>query len=164
MSVNLPPQAYTRDMMGQAFEWLQTQPTHIREMATNMDAVVTLYLQHRRRADSGAAPVTTNPVSAQNFKKDLKNLADGLKQFENGGPTDGFVDTPAAGTPISATAAPTSGTTLERKATPPTQWDARTRMNLERVRTGFNLSSTDEALRMLVELGFERVKEILPKP
>lgn len=158
MSVNLPPQAYTRDMMGQAFEWLQTQPAHVREMASNMDAVVALYLQHRRRADGGAAPMATNPVSSQNFKKDLKNLADGLKQFDQGVP-ESFTEA----APASPSATPSAPKDAQKPSTSGTL-DARTRMHLEKVRTLLNLSSNEEALRMLVELGFERVKEILPKP
>ncbi len=159
MSMNLPPQAYTREVMGQAYEWLQSQPQSVKERATSMDAIVGLYLQHRRRGDN--TPMSTTPISSQKFKENLQNLAAGMKEFEgNNAPApkkqlefkDKGSESPkmAAETPA---AAPPVGSHL----------NARTQQSLEQVRQALNLSSHDEALRLLVELGLERIKEILPK-
>jgi hypothetical protein len=80
--VTPPPQAYTRDVIAQAFEWLQSQPSHIRELASNTDGMVSLFLQAKRRGGSLSFPGTQAPSSAESFKQDLKNLAEGLRQFE----------------------------------------------------------------------------------
>ena len=164
MSVNLPPQAYTREVMGQAYEWLQSQPPKVREMATSMDAVVGLFLQHRRRGDS--APMSTSPISSQKFKENLQSLADGMKKFESSQnpkpqPQLDFSDKTPPSPPKPTYEAPSP----KQDNPPPMSFhlNTRTQQNLERVRQSLNLSSHDEALRMLVELGFERIKEILPK-
>ena len=76
---NLPPQAYTRDTLTTAFNWLQAQPESVKRMAPNPDALVALYMRSQRYC--GAE--TEAPVSSQNFISDLKQLAEGLKQFEH---------------------------------------------------------------------------------
>ncbi len=78
MTTNLPPQAYTRDTLVKAIEWLHTQPQAVRERATSADLLVNIYLQARRRA----AVQMEAPVSGETFKTDLKHLAEDLKQFE----------------------------------------------------------------------------------
>jgi hypothetical protein len=76
----LPPQAYTREILTAAFNWLQTQPESVRKLATTPDALVGLYLRAQRFGSSSLE--ADAPVSSQNFISDLKNLAEGLKQFE----------------------------------------------------------------------------------
>jgi hypothetical protein len=79
----LPPQAYTREILTSAFNWLQTQPESVRKLATTPDALVGLFLRAQRFGNSSLE--ADAPVSSQSFMSDLKNLAEGLKQFE--GPT-----------------------------------------------------------------------------
>lgn len=76
----LPPQAYTREMLSVAFQWLQNQPESIKRLAQTPDALVGLFMRAQRFGHS--APETDAPVTSQNFISDLKNLAEGLKQFE----------------------------------------------------------------------------------
>ena len=76
----LPPQAYTREILTSAFNWLQTQPESARKLATTPDALVGLFMRAQRFGNS--SPEQDAPVSSQNFMSDLKNLAEGLKQFE----------------------------------------------------------------------------------
>jgi hypothetical protein len=76
----LPPQAYTREILSSAFNWLQTQPESVRKLATSPDALVGLYLRAQRFGNSSLE--ADAPVSSQAFMSDLKNLAEGLKQFE----------------------------------------------------------------------------------
>ncbi len=78
MTTNLPPQAYTRDTLVKAIEWLHTQPQAVRERATSADLLVNVYLQARRRA----AVQMEAPVSGETFKTELKHLAEDLRQFE----------------------------------------------------------------------------------
>ncbi len=77
----LPPQAYTREILTSAFNWLQTQPDSVRKLATTPDALVGLFTRARRFGNSSLE--ADAPVSGQNFMSDLKNLAEGLKQFED---------------------------------------------------------------------------------
>jgi hypothetical protein len=76
----LPPQAYTRETLTAAFNWLQTQPESIRKAATTPDTLVSLYTRAKRFAASSLE--SDAPVSSQAFMSDLKNLAEGLKQFD----------------------------------------------------------------------------------
>lgn len=80
ITTNLPPQAYTRDTLVKAIEWLATQPQAVRERATSADLIVSYYLQARRRMTAAQMEA---PVSGENFKADLKHLAEDLKQFED---------------------------------------------------------------------------------
>jgi hypothetical protein len=79
---NLPPQAYTRDTLVKAIEWMSTQPQAVRERANSADLMVSYYLQARRKV---AAQIEA-PVSGETFKTDLKHLAEDLKQFEESTP------------------------------------------------------------------------------
>ena len=91
------PQAYTREQLTQAFNWLQGQPDNIRRQADNPDALVALYLRAKR---SGESLVDVAPVSERTFRENLKNLAAELQQFSDApeGPTQSFA--------MAATAAP----------------------------------------------------------
>jgi hypothetical protein len=78
MKTNLPPQAYTRDVFANAYEWLQSQSVSIKELAQTPDDLVALYLQARRHGH------LSNPTpTSKSFKNDLKNLAEGLRQFDD---------------------------------------------------------------------------------
>jgi hypothetical protein len=109
---NLPPQAYTRDTLALAYEWLSEQSVEVKEMANNADTLVALYLQARRRQQSAnngggkdnntltnARPAGTanhtqveNAIKSQTtyesegFKSDLKALAENMKQFDERDP------------------------------------------------------------------------------
>ncbi|MCM2280423.1 MAG: hypothetical protein NDI61_01095 [Bdellovibrionaceae bacterium] len=80
----LPPQAYTREILAVAFNWLQSQPESIKRLAQSPDALVGLYLRAQRYGH--ASPEADAPVTSQNFVNDLKNLAEGLKQFDRSEP------------------------------------------------------------------------------
>jgi hypothetical protein len=75
---NLPPQAYTRDVLVKAIDWVSTQPSSVRERAASADALVSLYLQARRRPDWHQEA----PVSGEAFRSDLQHLAHDLRQDE----------------------------------------------------------------------------------
>jgi len=79
IKTSVPPQAYTRDTLVKAIEWIATQPPAVRERANSADLIVSFYLQARRRM---TAAQLESPVSGENFKQDLKHLAQDLKQFD----------------------------------------------------------------------------------
>ena len=71
MTMNpLPPQAYTKEILLKAYQWLMSQDSSIKEIATTPDILVSLYLKATRDGDS----VLERP-SIKNFKNELKNLA-----------------------------------------------------------------------------------------
>lgn len=79
MTTNIPPQAYTRDTLVKAIEWMSQQSPAVRERANSADLIVSYYLQARRRMSAAQMEA---PVSGEAFKQDLKHLAQDLKQFE----------------------------------------------------------------------------------
>ncbi len=76
MKTNLPPQAYTREVFSNAYDWLQSQSRSIKELAQTPDDLVALYLQARRHGH------LSDSSGKKSFKNDLKNLAEGLRQFD----------------------------------------------------------------------------------
>lgn len=71
MTMNpLPPQAYTKETMLKAYQWLMLQNNSIKEMATTPDILVSLYLKATRDGDH-----SLDRPSIQNFKNELKSLA-----------------------------------------------------------------------------------------
>ncbi len=78
MTMNpLPPQAYTKETLVQAYAWLQGQNEHIKELATTPDVLVSLYLKAKLQGDGAL-----ERPSIQNFKNELKNLAGMIGEFE----------------------------------------------------------------------------------
>ena len=165
MTTNLPPQAYTRDTLVKAIEWLHTQPPTVRERATSADLLVNIYLQARRRA----AVQMEAPVSGENFKTDLKHLVEDLKQFEEPSapppqagrsPSNSSFEMPAMETPLMQAMA--AHPIAQPK--PPGMWqvDARSMAAAREMQQRLNLSSENEGLRMLVTLGLERARDLFP--
>lgn len=164
---NFPPQAYTRDVLASAYEWMRSQSPSTRELAHDSDSLVALYLQSRRRGTNSQStqnqPLAMGPSGAESFKQELKNLSEGLKQFDtpaNTGatsvvPASSGVATPAPVMPVSAAVSLGSSAILSL--------DAKSQEQIQKVRVGLNLGSENEALRMLIALGYDRVREILPK-
>ncbi|UOF00895.1 hypothetical protein [Bdellovibrio reynosensis] len=66
----LPPQAYTKDTLLKAYQWLMSQNSSIKEMATTPDILVSLFLKATRDGDHAL-----ERPSIKNFKNELKSLA-----------------------------------------------------------------------------------------
>jgi hypothetical protein len=196
---NLPPQAYTRDVLAAAYEWLRSQPASIRELATSSDNLVSLYMQSRRRPnamsqlipnsknDSGGNSNAMSGAGAEAFKNDLKNLAEGLKQFEDhksmmaSAPPEyqpPAVEIPhvnqststhhsapsyshvSQGISPQQTSTASQVTVTQVSTTQATlTLDARSLDTVRKVQSLFNLSNEREALRLLIAVGLEKVKE-----
>lgn len=197
----VPPQAYTRETLAKAFDWLKNQPTSIRELANTADNLVGLYLQSQRRSgksfSNSDSLAKTNPVSSQEFKSDLKNLALGLQQFEEDDSEEEIIPPKKPQAPplpnrhpsplpfaephyattenmtsnqqVNIHIPPMQSSTNFRVNTsaphppPSLQLDSRTKEVLKDVQSRLNLSSEGEALRMLVTLGYDRIRQILPE-
>lgn len=72
-----PPQAYTRETMIKAFEWLQTQSPQVRELASTTDLLMSLY----SKAMIQGKDALERPQLA-NFKNELRHLAGQLGEFD----------------------------------------------------------------------------------
>jgi hypothetical protein len=86
IGTSVPPRAYTREILTTAFNWLQSQPESVRTKAITPDALVGLYMQSQRGSAYAAASAGFDaeaPASSQAFMSDLKNLAEGLKEFDD---------------------------------------------------------------------------------
>lgn len=169
MTTNLPPQAYTRDTLVKAIEWLQTQPPTVRERATSADLLVNIYLQARRRA----AVQMEAPVSGENFKSDLKHLVEDLKQFEEPSapppqagrnPSHGSFDMHAPVEPVFKPAPAIETPLMQALAPRPGTWqvDAKSLAAAREIQQRLNLSSEGEGLRLLITLGAERARALFP--
>jgi len=78
MTMNpLPPQAYTKDTLLKAYQWLMGQNSSIKEIATNPDILVSLYLKATRDGDHAL-----DRPSIQNFKNELRSLAGMMGDLE----------------------------------------------------------------------------------
>lgn len=169
-TANLPPQAYTRETLAAAFEWLKTQPDSVKQLASSSDILVGLYLQFRRRKQEGFGPIDSRvdplnedaPVSGEQFKSELKNLAQGLEQF-----TEPKLNSSMASPSHVMKSAPKSSVrTAPPRETPPSLGlglDPQSRDRLLMIQQKLNLSSETEAVRLLISLGFDKIQDILPR-
>lgn len=139
----LPPQAYTKETLLKAYSWLQSQTDNIKELATTPDILVSLYLKAKL---NGNAALET--PSIQNFKTELKNLAGIMGEFD-GQPVQQPIQTPQ---PQPAAAS------VQSMGIP--DLDYRSLTMLREVRSEFNLSSDQEALRLLISVGHKKLKSL----
>ncbi|WP_295899313.1 hypothetical protein [uncultured Bdellovibrio sp.] len=183
MTMNpLPPQAYTKDTLLKAYQWLMVQNSSIKEMATTPDILVSLYLKATRDGDSAL-----ERPSIQNFKNELKSLAGIMGELDNrpqqqapivSAPVHHHHVAPAAAavhqaTPVTAVVAPSAPTQTqvsytEKTVTATTRnpdvselLDSCSQDMIREVKEEFNLSSDLEALRMLIKIGYSRSKGLL---
>lgn len=173
LTTNIPPQAYTRDTLVKAIEWLASQPASVRERATSADLVVSYYLQARRKT----ALQMEAPVSGENFKADLRHLAEDLKQFEEPSVPPPVVHLFSQAEPIfkpepspslhrgyPVDSQPVPPPTRSEPPVKPASWpvDNRSLAAARELQQRLNLSSEVEALRMLVTMGAERARALFP--
>lgn len=78
MTMNpLPPQAYTKETLLKAYQWLMGQNSSLKEIATTPDILVSLYLKATRDGDHAL-----ERPSIQNFKNELRSLAGMMGDLE----------------------------------------------------------------------------------
>lgn len=76
--IKMPPQAYTKEVLTAAFDWLSSQPEYVRQKITSSDDLVGLYLKSTRLKQDFNKDLS----SAKSFRNELQDLAQNLKQFE----------------------------------------------------------------------------------
>jgi hypothetical protein len=178
-----PPQAFTREMLSQAFVWLQAQPESVRAQASNPESLIAVYLKAQRsqmhlqkKMDSQSSNAQSDaPVSAQNFMTDLKSLAEGLKQFDEpkaqetrAHQTQPFHQQPAHQAPqVNLPPLPhqMAQQTAPQAPAPQMQMSASLNPNsiymIREVKEKFNLSSDIEAINMLVAIAYKNLKSLI---
>lgn len=185
MTMNpLPPQAYTKETMLKAYQWLMVQNSSIKEMATTPDILVSLYLKATRDGDH-----SLERPSIQNFKNELKSLAGMMGELDRPVMTaaataavhaqpmmapvqQAVVATPApVAQPVVAASLPATQTQVsytEKTLTTTSHTqdlvdllDCGSKAMIQEVKGEFNLSSDLEALRMLIKVGYSRSKALL---
>ncbi len=209
----LPPQAYTAEIIARAYEWLKSQPVSVQEMAKSADTLVALYMKAKRANLAGKERQST-----ESFQSDLKNLSEKMKNFGDFSEIEKRVESqvndhlgisqsrqePVAVRPQFANSASLQNTAYQSNASLPTppqtpmaaqptpqvvaqpaapivpqnaqqtaspaavaqsgrSLDLRTQQILVTVQNAFNLSSPDEALRLLVQVGYSKIRDQLPQ-
>jgi hypothetical protein len=165
----LPPQAYTKETLTQAFAWLQTQNPNLKELATTPDILISLYQKAKLNGEASLWP------SVQNFKSELKSLAGMMGEFDSStgvlaAQPAGAAKTEPASNPIpvpqpSISQAPAPMASLPTVSNQTSKSvasgiDSKSWAMLVEVKSEFNLSSEQEALRLLISLGYKKIKAI----
>jgi hypothetical protein len=198
----LPPQAYTKETLLKAYNWLQSQSDQVKELATTPDQLVSLFLKSTRLGQDSLqrytnsntipsvqiTPPTSNGhadkderPSLQNFKSELKNLAGMMGDLEKpptinpNAPIPSYQG-PAGATPYASNGSSVHTSTTNAYVSAPTQnnhvsspainassavsYDEMTQNLIREVKNELNLSSDTEALRMLVKIGYQKVRSL----
>jgi hypothetical protein len=68
---NTPPQAYTKELLAEAYQWLASQPEKTRYQARDADSLIRLYLKAKKYAPHSHVSNQRNA----SFKQELQSLA-----------------------------------------------------------------------------------------
>ncbi len=180
----LPPQAFTKEDLTRAYVWVQSQPDYVKNMATSKDALVALYLQAKRNGIASLENIA--PVSSRDFKTQLESLASELNQFEKSKTTTAApVVAQKSSIPQTPEFAQSFEERMEFKPQPETprydersielkvserrvaesnlSLDPRSLEIINTVKYSLNLETDTDVIRMLITLGYEKIKDILPQ-
>jgi hypothetical protein len=149
----LPPQAYTKETLARAYEWLRHQSPAVREMATSAEILIGLYTRAQRHGEE----VLERP-SIQNFKSELKSIAGMMGEFTE------QKSSPPPKAPAPETFYQSPPPPLPPPVDPIENLDMKSKSMIHEVKNQLNLSSDSEALRLLVSLGFHRARVLWSKP
>ena len=156
MTVNsLPPQAYTKETLQKAYTWLLNQSPAVKDLATNQETLVSLYLRAVRNGD-----VMVDTPSVQNFKQELKSLANLMGELQTPQASQHATVRPAAPAAAQPVAAQAYVQTPAKAPSLADQLDEQSLMAVREVRLMLNLGSDVEALRALISLGHKQFKKI----
>jgi len=173
----LPPQAYTKDTLIKAYEWLQAQGESIKQIATSPDVLVSLYMKAQMQGEE----VLHRP-SIKNFKSDLKNLASMMGEW---GPSishsqrqsplfhaSSHLSESAVGGKTPQSPSPPSASVGEHHTetrvsnsvsikTEPSIWDEGLQIKLKEIQNLYHLSTELEAAKLLMSIGYHHAKRLM---
>ncbi len=173
----LAPQAYTKETLSKAFDWLQYQPDQVKQVATSPDVLVGLFLKAQRQ---GIDNIDIDaPVSSKKFLSDLKNLKKDIAQFEDGAgssssaPQTTYMQPPehngtqnnvqnamqnSVQTQVTQTTTVSETKSMSLNSTSLlSALDPQSLQSIRIVQERFNLSSPQEALRMIISVGTKQI-------
>lgn len=187
-----PPQAITKDVLAAAYAWIQEQPDYIQQLASSKNDLVSLYrraMKNQAPMTNGAEDVSSSLFqnSLKELTEDLKQFTEpsvsetqipsnvmlGAPIAANVAPTN-VAAAPASSSNVYAAQAaqqfrntqPTTGATANENGTVAgplsTSLDPISLEMIREVKLALNLSHENEAIRMLLRLGYEKAKDILP--
>lgn len=149
----LPPQAFTKDTLMQAYQWLQGQSPNVKELATSPDVLVSLYF----KAKSQGLEFLEKP-SIQNFKDELKSLAGKMGEFD--GKVAKTVAHQQQVNPSAPTVTAKTSTNTENSSSE-SQLDQASRLMISEIKSTFNLSTDSEAMRLIISTGYHKLKNFI---
>lgn len=183
----MPPQAYTKETLQEAFEWWSKQPDDFRDKIQDKDDLVGYYLRVNRGRGRGETEGFTK-AAKESFSSELKGLAKNLETFEDyqprpqvkTAPKKGNVFEPSSQMDLLNVAKPSFEEEPNREhpqslnlpqplkpASSPQKSDAlffrldeKSRVMVKEAKEKLNLSSEEEALRALIALGHARLKSL----
>jgi hypothetical protein len=188
----LPPQAYTRDILAKAYLWMQNQPDSIRKMAGTPDALVGLFLRAQRNGEASlesVAPVSRDIFISdlKNLANELEQF-EGPSGFINQGGQQFVEQTSVSKETINRTRTATQAPLITHADTTPIVYpsqkeippppavtttipftndqlnlDQRSIHIIQSVKLRMNLSSDQDALRLLLVMGEEKVNAMFRK-
>lgn len=172
----LAPQAYTKETLAKAFDWLQHQPANIKQAATTPDTLVSLYLRAQRHGIKSLDGEAT--ASSKQFLHDLETLKKDFAAFED--PSEKTEPVPQQSVPQAPVPPPPQQAQFEQPSTVPPQMppaprqsspvqptnssaptssrislDSLTKKYIEETQKRFNLSQPEEAMRLLISVGYK---------
>lgn len=172
-----PPQAYTRETLVKAYQWLQNQSAPVKELATTPDLLVSLYVKAKTQGND-----FLDRPSLKNFKSELKSLAGMMGEFDNAevtGHLPPVAPKPTAPPVYAPPAQPVSAPSQAQAGPPQTHGpagpqpqflaqngmtglhlDPKSQVILQEVKASLNLSSEAEALRLLIAVGHKNIKSL----
>ena len=187
-----PPQAYSKETISEAFMWLQSQPEDVKSKATHTEALLSLYLRNKSQKYWAAKTNTSINNGTSHFNDELQEIALNLSPSQaqttsqpyTNGANEHVPEThvqesstvePAFNKPphslngSSQSVLPNSQGNKEehhvldtKKPTIEDVLDTKSLNLLRRTQVKLNLSSNKEAARLLICLGFEQIKSLLP--
>ena len=149
MRTDLPPEAFTKETLQEAFQWLQQQPEAVKATIHTPERLVSLYRKSQRLDQNNDAP-----VSSKKFNDELKSLASSLDEFSS---------QPVKKASVTFEQTSSKKASFSTPILPPTPkeavLDAISQERVAQVQKRFNLSSEQEAVRLLISLGFEKFSQ-----
>jgi hypothetical protein len=168
----LPPQAYTKDTLIKAYEWLQAQDEGIKKIATSPDVLVSLYMKAQMQGEEAL-----HRPSIKNFKSDLKNLASMMGEWDahqvQAQSVTGLASPSISSSKIVSSANPSSATRVQSnykeipvsnsgaKTSDSVVWGESLQLKLKEIQDLYHLSSELEAARLLISIGYHHAKRLM---